>query len=116
MVTFKHSSAPLLASDLDQVERQFGFAFPSALRDLYLRYNGGRPDKDRFVDDSGACIVAEFLAIKHGKASLTLEATMLRVRHLLPDHLVPFAVDQGGNFFCFSTRESDPEAVFLLLT
>ena len=60
----------------------------------------------------------EFLPIKHGNKGLTLEATIHRVKldqSLLADHLVPFAVDPGGNFYCFSVREDNFGEIFLFL-
>lgn len=112
MVGIRNPSMPIVASDLDAVENRFGFKFPQDVRDFYLTTNGGRPEKDRFVYGDQMCTLHEFLPIKHGKKSLTLESTLLRVRSLLPDHLIPFAVDPGGDFFCFSTREEDLGAIY----
>lgn len=112
MVGIRNPSAPIVTSDLDEVENRFGFKFPQDVRDFYLATNGGRPEKDRFVYGDQMCTIHEFLPIKHRKKSLTLEATLLRVRSLLPDHLFPFAVDPGGDYFCFSTADADCGAIY----
>ena len=31
---------------------------------------------------------------------------------VIPDWLIPFAEEGGGNLFCFSVRESDPGAIY----
>ena len=119
MIRFKYTSTPLVAAELDEVEQCLGFRFPPGFRDLYLQFNGGRPEKDRFVDDKGPCIVDSFLPIKYAIPALsTLELSFRRVKidqSLVPDHLVPFAVDPFGNYYCFSIREQDVGAIFLVL-
>ena len=75
MIDFNYTESALVAADLDEVERRFGFRFPQEFRDFYLQVNGGRPKKDRFVDDKGTCVVDKFMPIKHGKPSLTLSTT-----------------------------------------
>ena len=82
------------------------------VRDFYLAANGGRPEKDRFVYSEQMCTIQEFLPIKHRRKGLTLEANLERVKSLLPDHLIPFAVDPGGDYFCFSTRLEEFGAIF----
>jgi cell wall assembly regulator SMI1 len=119
MINFRYTESPIVAADLDEVERRFGFRFPPEFRDLYLRFNGGRPEKDRFVDDKGTCIVHEFMPIKNGKPGLTFEHDFQQTKvaqSLLPEHLVPFAVDPGGNFYCFSTRDDEVGAIFIFRT
>ncbi len=116
MIRLRNAAPPIVAADLDEVENRFGFRFPQELRLLYLHYNGGRPENDRFVDDNGQCIIHDILPIKHGgRPRGTLERTIQLVkceRHLLPDYLVPFAIDPFGNYYCFSVRSEDGGGVF----
>jgi hypothetical protein len=116
MINFKYNSPPLKASDIDEVESRFGFKFPQEFRELYLQCNGGRPERDRFVDERGTCIIDEFLPIKRGKYGPPLEDAIQHVKidkALLPDYLVPFAIDPGGQYYCFSTRSADFGAICL---
>src|SRR5258708_7250633 len=116
MITFVSTLTPLVAADLDDVEGRFGFKFPKEFRDHYLQFNGGYPEKDRFVDHAGVCIIHEFLPIRYGNADLTLEHSVQQVKvnsSLLPAYLVQFAVDPGGDYYCFSTRENDYGAIYM---
>lgn len=115
MINFRHTSSALADADLDNVEERFGFKFPAEFRDHYLRVNGGCPDKNRLVTDRGTYTVHEFLAVKYGKPSLTLEHDIQQMKVdqcLIPEHLVEFAVDPFGNYYCFSTRENDFGAIY----
>jgi hypothetical protein len=112
MINFQYTSVPVTAADLEEVENRFGFKFPAELRDHYLQFNGGHPEPDRFVDQKGgAYVVDTFLPIKNAIPGLnTLEGSIqwIKVEQcLLPQHLVQFAVDRGGDYYCFSTREED---------
>ena len=57
MITLNDPEAAITAADLNDVERRLDFTFPSEFRDLYLRFNGGCPDRNYFVDDNGACMI-----------------------------------------------------------
>jgi hypothetical protein len=117
MIKFSNTKSPVTGADLDDVERRFAFRFPPEYREFYLHTNGGQPDPNRFTDAGGPCIVHEFLPIKYGgMGASTLEASvhLLKVeRHLLPEHLVQFAVDPGGDYYCFSVRRDELGAVYL---
>jgi SMI1 / KNR4 family (SUKH-1) len=119
MIKFDFTSVPLNNADLDEVEQRFSFEFPQPVRAHYLRYNGGHPDKDRFSDENGTCIVHDFFPIKISAVSTlpTLETIIRRLKvdqRLIPDHLVPFADDPFGNIYCFSTRGHDFGAIYWL--
>jgi len=120
MMTFKYASSQLSESDLDEVECRFGFRFPPDFRRLYLQSNGGRPDRDRFVDANGSCIVDAFLPIKYARPPLNLfekSIEWLKLdQRLVPDHLVQFAVDPFGNLFCFSTKADEFGAIYWFRT
>jgi SMI1-KNR4 cell-wall len=119
MINFGGTSPPLTDFDLNEVERRFGFIFPSAFRRHYLKQNGGHPDKRYFVDENGTRILHDFLPIKASAIATlgTLETNVQRLkveRHLIPPHLVPFANDPFGNFYCFSVGEQDYGAIYWL--
>ena len=117
IIGFRYSSARVDDADIDAVEEQFGFRFPAEIRDIYKRSNGGRPVPDRYVGVGGTEIVDTFLPIKNSTATLsTMERSIQRVkisRQLLPDHLIPFAVDPFGSYFCFSLREPEFGAIYI---
>ncbi len=117
MIKFTNSRLAITDSDLSEVEQRFAFKFPPEFRAFYLGTNGGQPDLNRFVDDKGPCIVHEFLPIKHGGTGVVrLETSIQRVRverDLLPKHLIQFAVDPGGDYYCFSIRQAELGAVIV---
>jgi cell wall assembly regulator SMI1 len=114
---FKYQSVPVDDADIDAVENSFGFKFPDDLRATYKSSNGGRPIRGRLVCDNVTSIVDAFLPIKHSSSPLsTMERSIQRIKidqRLLPEHLVPFAVDPFGSYFCFSLRESEYGAVYM---
>lgn len=116
MLNFKHSSPQVSLRDIQDVERRFGFEFPAALRDLYLHNNGGRPDRDRVYNDGGMYIVDTVFGIKSAARGNSLEFHIQSVKvdqPLLPEFLVPFGMNPGGDYFCFSTRDCDKGEIFI---
>jgi hypothetical protein len=115
MINFTNTSQSVTDADLDFVEKRFGFSFPAEFRTHYLKFNGGRPEKNRLVLDDGISIVHQFLPIKYGKASLLLEHDLQELKvnqSLIPEYLVPFAIDPGGDYYCFNIRTSELGAIY----
>ncbi len=117
MINFVCNSAGLLPSDLNEIEKQYGFIFPQDVRRHYMLHNGGHPDKNRFSNESGNYIIDSFIPIKVStlRTTPTLETILqwLRVeRKFLPDQFIPFADDPCGNLYCFSVAEKDFGAIF----
>lgn len=109
MINFTHVSAAVTASDLNNIEQRFGFIFPDAVREQYLKYNGGHPDRNRFPGAKGAFLVHDFIPIR----MLEKLIQWLKVdQGVLPDGLVPFADDPCGNLYCFSVGQEDFGAIY----
>lgn len=101
-------------SDLDHIERAFHFTFPKQVRSHYLDYNGGSPKKYLFSKDGAIIVVHEFLPVKYGKHLLEQAFSNLKVdSDVLPEHLVAFATDAGGDYFCFSIRDKDAGSIWI---
>ncbi|MEI5907327.1 SMI1/KNR4 family protein [Bacillus spongiae] len=100
-------------SDLEEVEITFGFKFPTSIREHYLMYNGGYPEKSLFVGaDNSEHIVEFFIPVKNEERSLLSILTLLDDEQIKPVWLIPFADEDGGNLFCFSIREKDNGAIY----
>ena len=88
---------------LDRAEGELGVELPAALRDLYLRSNGGRPSPNIFVDAHGDDYeVHSFKSFGDaGYSGVSIEDShrSLVAKGLLPKELIPFAMDSGGNFY-----------------
>lgn len=104
--------APALSeSDMRAVEREIGYQLPAELRQHYLRINGGAPERRYFLTKDGMELeINEFRPIAHRARpkQITIESTILdlvKTRRLIPEALVPFAVNSGGDFYCVDRRD-----------
>ncbi|KFN02010.1 WXG100 family type VII secretion target [Bacillus clarus] len=85
-------------------------------KEHYLTYNGGEPERYVFVDEDGEeYIVTQFIPIKYDEESgRNLEYCLdtLRVGKVLPDWLIPFADETGGDLYCFSLKEGEEGSIY----
>lgn len=99
--------------DLDRIEKEFHIKIPEAIREHFLSYNGGYPERPVFVCENGdTYIVDYFMTIEGAKEGMEESIRLLRDDEILPGWLIPFADEEGGNLFCFSVRESDYGAIY----
>lgn len=116
MVEFIGTVQAVTDSDVGEVERKFGFSFPGDFRDHYLTHNGGRPEKNLFKKDDTVFVVSEFLPIKYGRTNCLFEDVFRDLKidqQVLPKHLVAFADDPGGDYYCFSVRDKDAGSIWI---
>jgi len=124
----------LTAADIREVEQAVGIELPTDLRRHYLWGNGGFAIRSEFIvpDRDLEYDVAAWKPMKYrGYADeMRFEDSyqlLVRDKKLIPDHLVPFAINGGGDFFCMdrSTQAivfyamdscADPKAATRLLT
>ncbi len=101
--------------DLDRIEQKFHVKIPADVREHCLAYNGGYPEKPIFTDENGnEYSVDLFIPVRDGKKR-PMEKTLELLRAddgVIPEWLIPFAEEDGGNLFCFSVRESDFGAIY----
>ncbi len=71
-------------------------------------------EKPIFTDKSGnAYIVNWFIPVcSEKKRSVENMLRLLREDEAIPNWLIPFADEDGGNLFCFSVREEDCGAIY----
>ncbi|MBO9551032.1 MAG: SMI1/KNR4 family protein [Pseudomonas sp.] len=88
--------------------------FPAEFRALYLTFNGGEPNRTFWAEDENyePIRVEDFKSIASGGAVDNDETKCIGgcfrfmvSRNVLPTHLVPFAVDEAGNFICLDKNE-----------
>jgi hypothetical protein len=111
---FKWTEQGVSDPDLDEVESSFRFTLPKEVRSHYLSHNGGSPSKCLFIRDGVILVVQQFLPVKYGKH--LFEQTFLDLKvddDILPTHLVPFATDPGGDYYCFSVRDNDMGSIWI---
>jgi len=99
---------PLTDVDIVTVEELLHTAFPKAMKDHYLLYNGGIPLLCCHVYSNGLFdMVNRFLPMKWDPDGAgTLESIYLDLvaKRRLPATLVPFAEDCGANLFCIGPQ------------
>lgn len=107
MVAFSRTRPPLTQADLASVERRLGVILPADLKDHYLRHNGGRPAPRFFEKNDEWYGVHYFLPMANGDAGDSFEASyssLVLDNPLFPAGVIPFAVDEGGDYFVYSVR------------
>jgi len=99
--------------DLDRIENEFHIKIPETIREHFLTYNGGYPEKPVFVCENGETYIVDyFMTIKDREEGLEKSIRLLRDDEIMPGWLIPFAYEDGGNLFCFSVRESDYGSIY----
>ncbi len=103
--TILNPEGAVSAPDIDAVERRIGRTLPEPLRQHYLEANGGQPEKSSFLHEDGfELVVHQFLSMRPGGKG-DFEDSFLHAKvdaPFLPDDLIPFAIDPGGDYFCIS--------------
>ena len=112
---FLEVSEKLVVDDLKEVEDQLGILFTNDFREHYLKNNGGYPIKSYFLWPDGAKTrINHFFSIKHAGFSQleTAYDDLFVTEQILPPGFLPFASDDGGDFFCISTLPDSYNEVF----
>ena len=107
---FTDCEQPLTEDDIQAAAEQLGAELPHAFRLHYLHYNGGTPRLSLFVNDEidyDDIEISQFIPIRYAREfaddpEFTLEgrALMHWVAGEVPNTLIPFAMDWGGNYIC----------------
>lgn len=107
-------------SSIDKFESEHGFSFPKDLKDILLKYNGGRPPRRYF--DVGSEKDKEFKTLLSFNESDIETIYKCYPLDSADKTLIPFASDPAGNYFvlkdnavCLWNHETD-ETVFLAPT
>ena len=101
--------------DLDRIEQKFHIKIPKEMREHYLAYNGGCPERTVFTDKNGDEYFVDLFIPVRERFKRPIEKTLELLRAdggVISDWLIPFAEEIEGNFFCFSVRESDFGAIY----
>lgn len=101
---FSDYEKAITPANLDQLESVIGKKLPAPFRNHYLKYNGGIPERAYWVSEDffDPIEVASFRPITYGEPTLLSTYQLMLKKQVLPAHLLPFADDLGGNFFCLN--------------
>ncbi|MEB6587838.1 SMI1/KNR4 family protein [Pseudomonas asiatica] len=104
------SEQDLSGADLESLEVLLGGKVPLEFRRLYLASNGG------YIDDSqggNALLLTGFVPIKYGRIPMELAYKELIRDFPSMTGRVPFAFDEGGNYFLLALSEGEQGEVGL---
>jgi cell wall assembly regulator SMI1 len=105
MQNFVNTGKVLTISDIRKVEKSINIIFPNDLVNLYLQYNGGEIDNDKYlyVDDYNDVDVSikTFMPMKYKRNEndvlLEEDYRLFAIeKKLIPLSHIPFAIDDGG--------------------
>lgn len=117
MATFVKTAPALSSADIEATERRLNLRLPEDLKAHYLRHNGGRPQPRFFEKDGEWYGVHQVLAMVHGDRNTGFEASyesLVLDNPLFPAGVIPFAYDEGGDYFVYSLRpESYGQILFV---
>lgn len=97
MSEWKYVKALKDASSIDRFEAEHGFSFPKDLKEILLKYNGGRPSKKYF--DTETEKDKEFKTLLSFNDSDIETIYKSYPLDSADKTLVPFASDPAGNYF-----------------
>lgn len=111
---FRGCSAPIDNAALDASEAALEKKLPIPFRQHYLKYNGGIPEDNLFPGNEAwePLEAAGFYPIKKNRNAANSQNSLLvdhyhfmRSKEVIPENLLPFAHDPGGNFFCLDLAD-----------
>jgi hypothetical protein len=99
-----NSAPPIYDADFPAIESRLGIRFPADLREHYLAANGGRPIQNVFYAQGDGYHVHAFTPLRYGKRLETVEDVfeLMREDERLPQEAIAFAIDAGGDWYCYS--------------
>jgi hypothetical protein len=104
--SFSRTGRVLTSGDLDRVQDFLGYAIPESVRRHYSKWNGGTPARRFFLTRDGRELeINHFLPIGQRRfdRDITMEDSverLVRTKHVIPEFLLPFAVNSGGDYYC----------------
>jgi len=113
--TFCNVKKSIDEADIKRIEDKYAFTMPYEFKEHYLQYNGGYPEKSVFIcNDGSKYVVNYFIPIKNEQEDYNLDTVLniLRYDLTIPDWLIPFADEEGGNLFCFSLRDNELGTIY----
>ena len=108
-IKLSRSESAIDVSDVEVLENQISTHFPDSFKQFFMTHNGGVPDRDWWDGDeeNEAIRLKRFKAIARSDAQDASDTKYLggcykamTGRKVIPATLLPFAIDDGGNFFC----------------
>jgi len=109
-VVLENSARNLVESDIIAVEKKFNISFPKEIKEFYLSHNGGCPTPHLFQKEDELYSINHIFPMKYSDEYESLEDIyddLVSEEYYKPKHLIPFAVDAGGDYYCFSIKPTE---------
>ncbi|WP_010247870.1 SMI1/KNR4 family protein [Acetivibrio cellulolyticus] len=112
-IEWKRPDKPINREDIAKVEQIFGASFPEDYVNCIQLYHGGKA-KPNGVDLNGNVRVFAKLLSFLDDSFYNIVNTYINNKDRFMDGIYPFAIDPGGNYFCFDFRKdkNNPTIVF----
>lgn len=110
------SGSAINDSDLVELQKVIRHDLPSSFKAFFLKNNGGVPDRDWWDsgDEYEPIRLKKFKSVASAGADDAGETKYLggcylamTSREVVPQTLLPFAIDDGGNFFCLDLSDGN---------
>ena len=102
-------------SDIDEIERKLNYNFEDIFIAHYLQFNGGTPSNSCWCSDDEfePIEISRFKSFKYNEVSGGSDNALIEccyfnmlMKAVIPDNLIPFGIDWGGNFFCVNKNDN----------
>lgn len=99
---------------IEKVENFFQVKFPSTFKETIFNYNGGQPEKDVFDTEQTENETFSALISFSENDKINVFREYSYIKDKIPNKVIPFGFDPGGNYICLDYRESstNPKVVF----
>lgn len=113
MLHIQGSKASVTKEGILEIANKLNISIPSDVVDFYIKNNGGFCERNTFFIGDEGYKVNEFLSFGVGESSIETSYQVVFIENKeMPDYLVPFAVDAGGDYFCFDTSRDGFGRIF----
>ena len=101
------------SGNISKVEHELGVNFPHLFIETVKKYNGGTPKNNIFdTQESNERVFSNLLSFNVDNSHSIL-SVWEDVKDRMPNGVIPFATDPGGNLICFDYRnDNEPEVIF----
>lgn len=115
MLILNKSSKKITEQEFIDLEEIIKCKLPVAMKTLYLKYNGGQPNRLYVYDKNYGFPFNSFLSINEIKEELTWLDQSNIPNGFTPNNILPFAYDPGCGQFVLSLRKNDFGKVYFYI-
>lgn len=94
----ENNGKKIAEKDIEAIEKKYNFSIPKVLKDFYLEYNDCKVYLCLFYVEEYEYEVLQFSSLKD------MDETKELFDEFLPARFVPFAYDEGGDYFFWNSE------------